>query len=185
MILHYKKIIGNKVYLSPRSTEDAEKYTEWLNNFDVAQYIVMHTKIMTVDVEREYLGKVSTDSYDFAIVDNKTDELIGSIGLEHINNINRTAELGVFIGDNDHLSCGYGSEAIMLILDYGFNFLNLNNIMLRVFDFNIRAIKAYKKCGFKEFGVWKDSHYAGGQYHDVIYMNITRDEFNKNRETKM
>ena len=93
MILHYKKIIGNKVYLSPRSVEDAEKYTEWLN----------------------------------------------------INNINRTAELGVFIGDNDHLSCGYGSEAIMLILDYGFNFLNLNNIMLRVFDFNIRAIKAYKK----------------------------------------
>ena len=185
MILHYKKIVGKKVYLSPRSVDDASKYLEWLNNFEIAQYITMYTKVMTLELEQEYLSKVTPNSYDFAIVDSETDELIGSIGLGHFDNISHAAELGIFIGEENHLSRGYGSEAIMLILNYGFNFLNLNNIMLRVFDYNERARKAYKKCGFKEFGVWKDSHYAGGQYHDVIYMNITRDEFNKNRETKI
>ena len=105
--------------------------------------------------------------------------MIGAIGLEHINQINQTAELGIFIGDENHLSRGYGSEAIMLLLNYGFNFINLNNIMLRVYSFNLRAQKAYKKCGFKEFGVWKNSHYANGEYFDIIFMNITKDDFNK------
>ncbi len=39
-----------------------------------------------------------------------------------------------------------------LLLDYGFNALNLQNIMLEVFDYNKRAIKAYEKVGFKVIG---------------------------------
>ena len=53
--------------------------------------------------------------------------------------------------------------------------VNLNNIMLKVFDFNKRAIKAYEKCGFKIFGVWKNSHYFNGEYIDENlkdYINI-------------
>lgn len=183
--MHYKKIIGKKVYLSPRSVEDAEKYTEWLNNYEITQYIDYYTKVMSLEAEREYLSKGNPDSYNFAIVDSETDELIGAIGLEHIKHIDSTAELGIFIGDEDHLSRGYGSEAIMLLLNYGFNFLNLNNIMLSVYSFNKRAQKAYKKCGFKEFGVWKNSHYANGEYSDIIYMNITKDDFNKQKELSM
>lgn len=177
--MHYKKIVGKKVYLSPRSIEDAEKYTEWLNNYAIAQYVQQYVTIINLEGEREYLSKNDPSVYNFAIVDNETDELIGAIGLEHINQINQTAELGIFIGDENHLSRGYGSEAIMLLLNYGFNFINLNNIMLRVYSFNLRAQKAYKKCGFKEFGVWKNSHYANGEYFDIIFMNITKDDFNK------
>jgi len=180
--MHFKKIIGKKVYLSPRSLDDAEKYTEWLNNYEIVKYIEQYTKIINVESEREYLNSTKTNSYNFAIVDNNTDELIGCIGLMDIDYINSTAELGIFIGDEDHLSKGYGSEAITLLLNYGFNFLNLNNIMLKVFDFNKRAQKAYKKCGFKEFGVWKSSHYANGKYHDVIFMNIMRNDFNEENE---
>ena len=177
--MHFKKIVGKKVYLSPRSVEDALKYTEWLNNYEIAKYIQYHTKILGVEEEQEYLTKA--DGYNLAIVDLETDELIGSIGLHHVNVIDRTAELGIFIGDEDHLSHGYGSEAIMLFLDYAFNFLNLNNIMLKTYSFNKRAQKAYEKCGFKTFGVWKNSHYAEGEYADIIYMNIMKDEFNKQK----
>jgi len=137
--MHFRKIVGKKVYLSPRSNDDAEKYTEWLNNYEIAKYINQHVKTISVESEHEYLAKNDTNSYNFAIVDNETNELIGSIGLMDIDYINHTAELGIFIGDEDHLSKGYGSEAIMLLLNYGFNFLNLNNIMLKVFDFNKRA----------------------------------------------
>ena len=179
--MHFRKIVGKKVYLSPRSVEDAEDYVKWLNNYEIAQYVLQYTKVLGIEDEREYLSKSNSNGYNFAIVDSETDELIGSIGLAHINYFNRTAELGIFIGDENHLSKGYGSEAIMLLLNYGFNFLNLNNIMLKVYSFNIRAQKAYKKCGFKEFGVWKNSHYANGEYSDVIYMNILKDEFNEKR----
>ncbi len=179
--MHFRKIVGEKVYLSPRSLEDAEKYAKWLNNYEIAKYVQNYTNVISLESEIEYL-KQNSDGYHFAIVDNKTDELIGTISLEHVNNIDRTAELGIFIGEENHLSKGYGSEAIMLLLDFGFNYLNLNNIMLRVYSFNIRAQKAYKKCGFKEFGVWPNSRYAEGKYHDIIYMYITKDDFNKKKD---
>lgn len=179
--MHFKKIIGEKVYLSPRSVEDAEKYVEWLNNYEIAKYVDQYTKIITVETEKEYLTKMSSDAYDFAIVDKKTDQLIGSIGLGHVKDVHRTAELGIFIGNEEYLSRGYGSEAIMLLLDYAFNQLNLNNIMLKAISFNKRALRAYEKCGFKQFGVWKKAHYTEGKYHDLVYMNILKDDFNKKK----
>ena len=180
--MYFKKIVGEKVYLSPRSVDDAEKYVEWLNNHEIAKYLNYNSKILTLEVEREFLAKTNSDSYNFAIVDKKTDELIGSISLMNIKNVHRTAELGIFIGDEDHLSHGYGSEAIMLLLDYGFNQLNLNNVYLKLFSFNKRAQRAYDKCGFKTFGVWEKSHYFEGKYHDIIFMNVLRDDFNKKKK---
>ena len=97
--MHFKKIVGEKVYLSPRSVDDAEKFAKWLNNYEIAKYLNQFTKTITVEGEKDYLSKVSTNSYDFAIVDKETDELIGSISLMSINNISRTAELGIFIGE--------------------------------------------------------------------------------------
>lgn len=179
--MHFKKIVGEKVYLSPRSVDDATEYVEMLNNFEIAKNIEQFTKTITVEGEKEYLAMTSSDSCDMAIVDKETDKLIGSIGFMHINNIHRTAELGIFIGYEDHLSRGYGSEAIKLFLNYGFNQLNLNNIMLKAISFNKRALKAYEKCGFKLFGTWPNSHYSEGKYYDLVYMYITKDDFNKKK----
>lgn len=65
----------------------------------------------------------------------------------------------------------------MLLLDFGFKYLNLNNIDLQVFDFNKNAIDCYKKVGFKEYGRRHEAYYCGGKYHDVIYMEILRKEY--------
>lgn len=72
---------------------------------------------------------------------------------------------------------GYGTEAIQLILDYGFNYLNLNNIKLDVLSFNERAIACYKKCGFKEYGRRRKSEFINGKYYDRISMDILKEEF--------
>ena len=176
--MHFKKIVGEKVYLSPRGIEDAEKYALWLNNYDIAKYLNQFTKTITVEGEKDYLSRTGTNSYDFAIIDKETNELIGSISLMSVNNVSRTAELGIFIGDENHLSRGYGSEAIKLLLDFGFKHANLNNIMLKVISFNKRALKAYEKCGFKVYGTWPKAEYVNGEYHDLIYMYILKDDFN-------
>lgn len=173
-------MVGEKVYLSPVNVDDAIKYLDWLNDYDVAKYICQVTKIVTVEDEKEFLTK-HDDKYIFAIIDKENDTLIGNISLSNINNIHRTCELGIMIGDKNYHSLGYGSDAIMLILDYGFNQLNLNNIMLRAISFNKRAIRAYEKCGFKTFGIWKKSYFFEGKYHDEVYMNILRDDFNKKK----
>ena len=138
--MYFKKIIGDKVYLSPRSLDDIEKYTEWLNDYEIAKYVNQNRNVINIDIEKAYLEKTNND-YNFAIVDKESDKLIGSIGLMDIKQVDRTAELGIFIGDKEYLSKGYGSDAIKILLDYGFNQLNLNNIKLCVLDFNKRAMR--------------------------------------------
>ena len=55
--------------------------------------------------------------------------------------------------------------------------MNLNNIRLDVMEFNERAIKCYKKCGFKECGRRRKSYFLNGKYYDVIQMDILSEEF--------
>lgn len=176
---YFKMIVGEKVYLSPINLEDANQYAEWLSDIDIAKYLDQFTKIHNEINEAEWIKSLGKNGdYNFAIIDKEHDKLLGNISLGKVNMTHRIAELGVFIGDKGYLSKGYGSEAIMLLLDYGFNFINLNNIMLRVLSFNSRAIKAYEKCGFKTFGVWKECFYFDGKYFDEIYMNVLKKDFN-------
>ena len=77
----------------------------------------------------------------------------------------------------EYLSKGYGTEAIRVLLDYGFNYMNLHSIKLTVFAFNERALRCYKKCGFKETGRNRENRFINGKYYDTILMDILAEEF--------
>lgn len=175
---YFKKIKGDRLYLSPISADDAEIYTKWMNDKEVTENLGSYSRMITLNSEKSWIES-NSDDYNFAIVLNEKDELIGNVGLVNVNHINQTATLGIFIGEKKNRSKGYGKEAIKLILNYGFNTLNLNNIMLTVYSFNQRAIKTYKKIGFKTFGVRKRSIYKDNLVYDEVYMEILKDEFNE------
>ena len=176
---YFKKLVGERIYLSPRNVEDVEKFTEWMNDFEITDYTGRSYQTMTLQNEKAYLEKEQDNKSVFAIIDLQTDEIIGNVGLHDINNINRTAPLGIFIGNKDYRSKGYGTEAIKLILDFGFNYLNLNNIDLALMEFNKRALKCYEKCGFKEIGRRRKCKFINGRYYDSILMDILSEEFTK------
>lgn len=177
---YFKKLIGERIYLSPRNSEEAEKFTEWLNDFETTDYIGRSAYIITLDAEKKYFEENLNKNYNFFIVTLDNDKLIGTVGLESYDPINRFATLGIFIGDKDYRSKGYGTEAIKMVLDYGFNYLNLNNIKLDLMSFNERALKCYKKCGFKEYGRRRKCRFINGKYYDCIEMDILASEFNEN-----
>lgn len=177
MSKYFKKIVGERIYLSPRNTEDAEVFTEWLNDFETTDYIGRSCMLFTLEAEKKYLEDNANAEATFSIIDMKKDKMIGVVGIENINHIKRIGTLGVFIGDKAYRENGYGTEAIRLVLDYGFNYLNLNNIKLDVLEFNKRAIACYKKCGFKEYGRRRQSEFLNGKYYDIIEMDILAEEF--------
>ena len=177
---HYKKIIEKSIYLSPFSEDDYISFTEWINDYETSKYLDQYSKIFTLEDEKDFVEKTRKDDKVYlSIIKLSNDELIGNISLMNIDHINKTATLGIMIGKNDEREKGYGTEAINLLLDYAFNHLNLNNIMLEVLDTNERARKCYLKCGFKELGVRKQSHYLEGIYHDSIYMQILKEDFKR------
>ena len=174
---YFKKIIGDRIYLSPRNSEDLEIFTEWLNDFETTDYIGRSGILTTLAGEKKYLEENYSPEATFVIVTIKNDKMIGTVSLEKIDNINRTATLGIFIGDKNYRSQGYGTEAIKLLLEYGFKYMNLYNISLDLMEFNTRALKCYEKCGFKEYGRRRKCKFINGRYYDCISMDILQEEF--------
>ena len=175
---YFKKLIGKKCYLSPIQLDDAEIYTKWLNDLVLTVNLAVVAQQITLEKERDFLGLLTKEgNYAVAIVANEGKALIGNCGLVNVDLINRIAELGIFIGDTEYWGQGYGEEAVNLLLDYGFNVLNLQNITLSVFDFNERAITCYEKCGFKPIGRRRQAKILAGKVHDILLMDILADEY--------
>ena len=176
--MYFRKLIGKKCYLSPMDINDAEKYSEWLNDLEVTSNLTIYSSVINTETEKEFLAKLSKEQ-NYSIVDNATNKLIGSCGFTDLDHINQTSEIGIAIGDKNYWNKGYGTEALVLLLDYGFKVLNFRNVMLRVYSFNERAMKSYEKAGFKIIGNRREALRRGNQTFDIVFMDILYDEFYK------
>lgn len=107
------------------------------------------------------------------------DKLIGFIMLHSIEWNNRKAIMTVGIGDKAARGCGYGSEAIEMILRFAFMELNLNRVGLDVISDNTPAIECYQKAGFTVEGRARESVIRFGEKLDLIYMGILYDDWVK------
>ncbi|MEW5869433.1 MAG: GNAT family protein [Chloroflexota bacterium] len=176
---YFKKLAGQKCYLSPCQATDAEKWVEWFNNPEISLPLGDEVYLpYSLEKAREDLAGIIRDqSYIFTIVALENDFPIGRGLLFAIDPIDRRAMLGMAIGEKSYWGQGYGTEATRLLVDYGFNLLNLNSIMLGVFAFNARAIACYKKVGFKEIGRRRQARIIAGQKYDVLLMDILAEEF--------
>ena len=175
---YVRKIIGDNVYLSPISLDDVEEYTHMVNNNIVSVGLgsAVYASIYCVDRELEILKNLKT-SHNFAVRLIENDELLGNIGFNDIDSVNKSGTLGIMLGNEKYYGKGYGKEALMLLLDYGFSFLNLRNISLYVFEYNEIAYNLYKKVGFKEVGRIRKRQELMGKFYDSIVMDILNEEF--------
>jgi RimJ/RimL family protein N-acetyltransferase len=180
---HYKKIVGEKCYLSPCAPEDAESWAKWDNDLEVA--VLLGDEAYTpfaLEKSQEIVNDVIQGQHHvFSIVDLGTDALIGRCMLFDVDHVNHKAMLGIVIGEKAYWGRGYGQEAVRLLLDYGFNLLNLNSVMLGTFAFNQRAIHCYERVGFRAIGRRRQARIIGGVKHDAILMDILAEEFKSTR----
>ncbi len=84
---------------------------------------------------------------DFAIVLTKTNEFVGEVVLNHIEN--KSANIRIAILPR-FFNKGYGTEAMKQTIDYAFKTMKLEQITLGVFSINPRGVRVYEKSGFVE-----------------------------------
>jgi len=155
---------------------------KWINDPEVKSNLLMRYPVSQYQEERWIETALGTDNQrnkTFAL-ETKDGVYLGGIGLHKIDWENSNAEVGIVIGKKEYWNKGYGTDAMMAILDFGFNQMNLHRIYLRVFEFNQRGIRSYEKCGFKKEGILRHDRYREGRYYDTIMMGILKEEFRQN-----
>lgn len=166
MILH-----GKKVVLESIGYEDTKLIVKWRNKDSVRNNFIFQDTF-TEEIHNNWMKtKVETgDVVQFIIKELEANVPIGSVFLRDIDNKNRKAEFGIFIGEDCARGKGYGTESAQLICEYGFKELNLHKIMLRVFADNVGAVKSYGKAGFVNEAVLKDEIIQNDKFRDIILM---------------
>ena len=172
-------ITGEKVALGPHRRALVPLYQKWFNDFEVTRTLAFSLQTLTLEAEEAWYAQASTKVGDvmFTIYERVTLRPIGTTGLHQVDHRQRTAEFGIAIGEKDCWGKGYGTETARLMLDYGFTALGLHNIMLTVYSFNERGIRAYHRAGFREIGRRRQAHRIGSRAFDVVYMDCLATEF--------
>lgn len=173
-------LYGKGLRLRAIEREDIPRFVRWLNDPEVRQFLLMHEPLSRAKEERWFEEQLSRSSeLILAIEVQLKDEWvhIGNIGLHRIDLKNRTAVLGIVIGEKELWGKGYGREAIRVLLRYAFFELGLNRVELETFAFNERAWRCYRAVGFKEVGVRRQAFFRNGAFHDVIVMDLLAQEF--------
>jgi RimJ/RimL family protein N-acetyltransferase len=101
--------------------------------------------------------------------------IIGSCELHFIDHFHRRCDLGIALG-SDYWSKGFGQDAVRVLVDYAFTYLDMRRVGLRVLAHDARAIGAYAKAGFVEEGRLRAYSIFEGQPRDDLLMAILRDD---------
>ena len=142
---------------NPAALWSEKKYKEW------------------IEKQMEEEGK---NSFHFSIHTLAEDKLIGEVGL-HATWSRSEGVVGIAIGDREHWNHGYGSDAMRLIVQYGFDELGLYRIWLSLHSYNARARRVYEKLGFVYEGTMRGDTLKEGRRTDGIFMGILRPEWLK------
>ena len=171
-------IEGEKVKLRAIEREDIPRFVRWLNDREIVGYLARYMPISKAEEERWFEQQLEDESSRVFAIETREGVHIGNIGLDKMDWKNGHAEMGLFIGEREVWGQGYGTDAILALLDFAFNEMNLHRVYLHVLAFNQRAIRCYEKCGFVLEGTERESVFRGGRYHDQLIMGILREEFN-------
>jgi RimJ/RimL family protein N-acetyltransferase len=171
---------GEKVYLSAWRKEDIPLVTRWFQNPEFMRLLDAEPAApKTEKYPEEWIERAekSNKEFSFPIRLVSDDSLIGLVELEGIEWNQGYGWLGIGIGDPAYWGGGYGSEAIELLLRFGFWELNLHRIQLSVFTYNQRAIAAYEKLGFIHEGTLRETLQRDGQRYDMRIYGMLRREW--------
>jgi len=177
---------GENVILAPLKKEYIDLFLKWFNDPEITQYLLRYQPL-TREIEEEWFDNLK-NRQNFIIFSILTPEeggktkLIGNCSID-VDWKNRVGLCGIMIGEKEYHGKGYGTEAMSLLVDYGFLTLNLNRIELEAYGFNIRALKSYFKGGFIEEGRKRQAIYVNGKYHDCIILGMLRSDWENKKKS--
>ena len=176
---HPPQIVGKLVALRRPHPSDQPSVIQWYRDREIARLTRYQARPMSqVEVERYFqLRMLATDALAYSIVELPDWRLIGFTTFSALDADNGSVMFHITIGERDSWGRGLGTEATELMLGHAFERLGLHRVGLSVFSYNLRAIRAYEKAGFRIEGRLREAILRDGRYWDEIQMGVLAAEW--------
>jgi len=178
---------GKKVILRSIRKNDINHFLKWCNDPEIIQNMYLCLPVSEI-AEKKWIEEITCSKNDaiFVIEINVKGRpiAIGNCVIKEINWKDRNAEIGIIIGEKKYRGKGYGPEALMLLISYGFNQLNLHRVWAAIFEFNNKKIPIFQKLGFRKEGCARSVIFKNGKYWDITTLSILEDEWLHKKEKK-
>ena len=167
-------LTGDLVVLRQHAPENVAAFRRWYADPEIARLArYQQTPMRPEEIDRFFEARVvGPGALSMAVHERATNRLVGTCAFSQLDGDNGSALYHITIGESDVWGRGYGTEATRLLLDHAFGTLALHRIALFVFEFNERAIRAYRRCGFVVEGRSRESIWRDGRWWDEIAMSI-------------
>lgn len=109
---------------------------------------------------------------------------IGNCSLQGINQINRSCEFSIIIGESDFWNKGYATRAMSVMLYHAFNHLNMHRVWSGTTEPNKGMQKIFEKLGFIKESIFREAKFLGGKYVDIYQYSMLKQEFDDNEKVK-
>jgi len=178
-------LVGDRTVLRRHVPENLAAFRRWYADPEIARLARYQEAPMRPDeIERFFAARVvGSASLALAVHDRATDRLIGSCAFSQLDGENGSALYHITIGEKDTWGRGHGTEATRLMLGHAFGPLGLHRIALFVFEFNERAIRAYRRCGFVVEGRARESIWRDGRWWDELAMSVLESDWRRLRSS--
>ncbi len=174
-------MLGEKVFLRPfERTDITDDYLDWVNDPELNAYILATGFPVNYDrAVAYYENSQAPSAVYFAVCDIETGTHIGNARLSLIDWINRVATYGRIVGHQDYKRKGYGTDALIQLLRFGFHQLGINRIWSSAVEENFRSLGSNDKVGMVREGQLREYVYANGKFHDTIVLAMLRKDFDR------
>ena len=176
-------IVGEKVRLRPIERSDLPRFVAWFGDPEVRRHLLIYLPFSLAQEERWFehlLERLEQQSDLVLAIETAEGVHVGNVGLHGIDWKNRSAELGIIIGEKACWDQGYGTDAIRTLVGLAFREMNLHRVFLRVDADNVRAVRCYEKAGFQRERTSREAMFREGVYHDQYVMSILESELKDN-----
>jgi RimJ/RimL family protein N-acetyltransferase len=172
---------GSRVVLRRHVPENLAWFRQWYADPEIARLArYQEAPMRAEEIERFFAARVvGPDAMAMAIHERVGDRLVGTCAFSQLDGDNGSALYHITIGEKDAWGQGYGTEATKLMLDHAFGTLGLHRVALYVFEFNERAIRAYRRCGFVLEGRSRESIHRDGRWWDELAMSVLESDWRR------
>lgn len=180
------QLVGELIQLRALEPSDLNQLYKWENDssiWSVSGTLVPFSKFVLEEFVTQVHQDIYTNKQLRLIVDLKyfdeadedeTTRSIGCVDLFEFDPKNKRAGVGILIADKADRGRGYATEALHLIVDYGFEVLDLHQIYSNVRVENESSVALFKKVGFEVTGLKQDWIYEQGKFYDEYTMQLIK-----------